>query len=154
MEAKRPKIESATFRQFTNGELTRYRPLLLALLAESCGMPEDSEPVLTQYSHLLSGHGQGWGVLAVVNGRTAPAGIVVTRLVDDRIWRHRTLWIDVLNVYPGLPAALWEGALAQLELFALENGASRIEGVVVATEVLNRLRGKFRETGTLVVREL
>ena len=153
-QTKTPKIKHATFRQFTNGELTRYRPFLLALLAESFGMPEDAEQVRTQFTHMLTGHGQGWGVFAVVNGKTAPAGLVVTRLVDDRIWKHRTLWVDTINVYPGLPDTLWDNALARLEAFALENGASRIEGLVVAPEVLNRLRGRFRELGTMVVREL
>lgn len=142
--------ERVVFRQLSFGELTKYRPLL----EEYIGAVSGNDPA-ELCSRMLSGHSQCWALLAVVEGRTAPMGIAVTKLLDDPLLKRRVVFIDLVSAaLSGLDPQVWAYAEGQILGWAKTHGCSRSETLVLHDAVVKRAEALgYSRVGVLVAKE-
>ncbi len=131
------------------GELTTYRPVIEQFIDSVGGN------VGELFSRMMTGHAQCWALLAVFEGRTAPVGIAITKLLDDAVLKQRVLFVDMMSAVPGLDQAAWAYAEKKLTAWAKIHGASRAEFLVVNEALIPRVKELgYEKVGTLVAKGL
>jgi hypothetical protein len=148
-QTNRVTPESTAFRELTMGELTTYRPVIEQFVDSVGGNVDEL------FSRLMTGHAQCWALLAVYEGRTAPIGIAITKLLDDAVLRRRVLFVDMMSAIPGVDQAAWAYAERRLLTWGKVHGARRVEFLIVNDALMPRIADMgYKKVGTLVAKDL